>query len=174
MNPSLSSAKERAALMQELEHAMRRASSQGVIFSQAVAGHAGISSADMECMDFLIMEGRITAGRLAELTGLTTGAITGMIDRLEKAGYVRRERDESDRRKVYIATVPASVAKIGKFYEALQRAVWKNWSAYTDEELRLLLRFSGQGYETMLAATAELKAKPASEVKKGTRTPRKS
>ena len=109
MSGPLSRTKARAALMQELEHAMRRASSQGTIFSQSVADRVGVSSADMECMDFLIMEGRITAGRLAELTGLTTGAITGMVDRLEKAGYVRRERDENDRRKVYIATVPASI-----------------------------------------------------------------
>ena len=59
----------------------------------------------------------MTAGRLAELTGLTTGAITGVVDRLEKAGLVRRERDESDRRKVFIATVPENVGKIGRFYE---------------------------------------------------------
>ena len=69
--------------MQELEHAMRRASGIGAIFSQAVADYAGISSSDLECLDFLNLEGRATAGRLAEVTGLTTGAITGVIDRLE-------------------------------------------------------------------------------------------
>src|SRR5437868_735024 len=143
--------------MQELEHAMRRASGLGAIFSQAVADSAGVSSSDLECMDFLIMEGRVTAGRLAELTGLTTGAITGVVDRLERAGYVRRERDESDRRKVFITTIPANIAKIGALYEKLHRAVMKDWAAYSDQELQLLLRFAEQGYETTRAATSQLK-----------------
>ena len=83
--------------MQELEHAVRRSSAQGVLFGQTVANRVGLSSSDMECLDFLILEGRVTAGRLAEVTGLTTGAITGVVDRLEEAGLVRRERDDHDR-----------------------------------------------------------------------------
>src|SRR6266513_4273631 len=114
MKSALSRPKARAALMEELEHAMRRSSAQGVIFGQTVADSAGVSSSDLECLDFLNLEGRVTAGRLAEVTGLTTGAITGVVDRLEKAGLVRRERDADDRRKVFIATVPENVAKIGR------------------------------------------------------------
>jgi DNA-binding MarR family transcriptional regulator len=158
MKPAVSRPKARAALMEELEHAARRSSAQGVMFSQAVADCIGISSSDLECLDFLNLEGRVTAGRLAEVTGLTTGAITGVVDRLEKAGLVRRERDADDRRKVFIATVPETIAKIGRFYEHMQRAVLKDWESYTDAELKLLLRFMTQGYQTMLAATAELKA----------------
>jgi DNA-binding MarR family transcriptional regulator len=158
MKPALSRAKARAALMQELEHAVRRSSALGAIFSQTVADRAGISSSDLECLDFLNLEGRVTAGRLAEVTGLTTGAITGVVDRLEKAGLVRRERDESDRRKVFIAIVPENVAKIGRLYEHMQRAVLADWESFSDAELRLLLRFMTQGYHTMLAAIEELKA----------------
>ena len=143
--------------MLELEHAMRRSSAQGVLFGQTVANRVGLSNSDMECLDFVILEGRVTAGRLAEVTGLTTGAITGVVDRLEQAGLVRRERDDHDRRKVFIAAVPENTAKIGKFYEHLQRAMLKVWDSYSDAELRLLLRFAMQGYETMLAATEELK-----------------
>src|SRR3954470_6475303 len=102
MKRTLSSAKARAALLTELEHAVRRSSAQGVIFGQTVANVAGISGSDLECLDFLILGGQVTAGRLAEVTGLTTGAITGVVDRLAKAGLVRRERDETDRRKVFI------------------------------------------------------------------------
>jgi DNA-binding MarR family transcriptional regulator len=144
--------------MQELEHAVRRASAQGVIFGQTVADCAGISNSDMDCLDFLILEGRVTAGRLAEITGLTTGAITGVVDRLEKAGFVRRERDANDRRKVFIAPIPENIAKFGKLYEHMQRAMLKEWEAYSDAELRLLLRFATKSYQTMLTATAELKA----------------
>src|SRR5215510_5893713 len=110
MRPALSRGKARAALVRELEDAMRRSSAQGVLYGQAVANVAGISGSDLECMDFLNLEGRATAGRLAEVTGLTTGAITGVVDRLENAGYVRRERDESDRRKVFIVIVPEATA----------------------------------------------------------------
>src|SRR3981189_796686 len=99
MKPTLSRPNARAALLRELEEAMRRSSAQGVLFGQTVANVAGISGSDLECLDFLNLEGRVTAGRLAEVTGLTTGAITGVVDRLEKAGPVgpgapraRRER----------------------------------------------------------------------------------
>src|ERR1700744_4217298 len=158
MKPSLSRPKSRVALMQELEHAVRRASALGVIFGQAVAGNAGLSSSDHECLDFLNLEGRVTAGRLAEVTGLTTGAITGVVDRLEKAGYVRRARDDSDRRKVFIEIVPENIARIGRFYEHLQRSMHALWSTYSDAELKLLLRLTTQGAETMLGVVEHLKA----------------
>src|SRR3954471_23208108 len=177
MGLSLSRAKARAALMQELENALRRSSAQGVIFGQTVANTVGISGSDLECLDFVNLEGRVTAGRLAEVTGLTTGAITGVVDRLEKAGLVRRERDADDRRKVFITTVPENVAKIGRFYEHMQRAVLKDWESYTDAELKLLLRFMTQGYKTMLAATAELKTMvdaPAPKRSRATKSARTS
>jgi DNA-binding MarR family transcriptional regulator len=158
MTSALSRPKARAELLEELEHAVRRSSAQGVIFGQTVANRAGISNTDMECLDFLNLEGRVTAGRLAEVTGLTTGAITGVVDRLEKAGLVRRERDDSDRRKVFIATVPENVAKIGRLYERLHQAMLRHWETYSEAELRLLLRFATEGYQRMLAATEELKA----------------
>src|ERR1700739_3243612 len=132
MGSALSRAKARLALLKELEEAMRRTSAQGVMFGQAVADIAGVSGSDLDCMDFLNLEGRMTAGRLAELTGLTTGAITGVVDRLEKAGLVRRERDAEDRRKVFIAPVKESMVKLGQLYEPLQRAMQKQSSRYTD------------------------------------------
>ena len=157
MEIGLSRAKARAALMQELEHALRRGSAQGAIFGQTVANTVGISGSDLECLDFLNLEGRVTAGRLAEVTGLTTGAITGVIDRLEKAGLVRRERDEADRRKVFIAVVPEAAMKIGQFYVPMQQAMEKVFGGYSDAELRLLLRFANEGYKGVLAATEALK-----------------
>jgi DNA-binding MarR family transcriptional regulator len=159
MKPGLSRAKLRATLMQELEHAVRKSSAIGVIFGQTVADAVGVSSSDLECLDFLNIEGRVTAGRLAELTGLTTGAITGVVDRMEKAGLVRRERDAEDRRKVYVAIVPEALGKIARYYAPLQKAVTKDWEGYTDAELKLLLRFMTQGYDTMLDVLDGLKTK---------------
>ncbi|MGY3615727.1 DNA-binding MarR family transcriptional regulator [Bradyrhizobium sp. USDA 10063] len=153
----MSRLKPRVALMQELEEAMRRSSAQGVLYGQAVANVAGISGSDLECLDFLILEGRVTAGRLAEVTGLTTGAITGVVDRLEKAGFVRRERDEIDRRKVFIVTVPENTARIGRYYVPMQEAMHRLWSTYSEAELQLLLRFASEGYGAVLEATEKLK-----------------
>ncbi|WP_454622324.1 MarR family winged helix-turn-helix transcriptional regulator [Bradyrhizobium cenepequi] len=136
---------------------MRRSSAQGVLYGQAVANVAGISGSDLECLDFLILEGRVTAGRLAEVTGLTTGAITGVVDRLEKAGFVHRERDESDRRKVFIVTVPENVARVGRYYVPMQEAMHRLWSTYSEAELQLLLRFANEGYKAVLGATEQLK-----------------
>ena len=154
----MSRAKSRAELLTELEHAMRKSSAQGTIYASAVADSAGISSSDMDCMDFLNLEGRMTAGRLAELTGLTTGAITGVVDRMEKAGLVRRERDAEDRRKVFIVPAEESMTRLGRLYGPLQRAMEQQSSRYTDAELRLLLRYASESYQSILAATTQLKA----------------
>ncbi len=158
MRSALSRTKARAALLQELEEAMRRSSAQGVLYGQTVANVAGIANSDLECMDILYLEGRVTAGRLAEVTGLTTGAITGVVDRLEKAGLVRRERDEKDRRKVFIAVVPEAIAGLGQYYVPMQQAMEKICNGYSDEELRLLLRFANEAYKGVLAATEALKS----------------
>ena len=174
----MSRAKSRAELLQELEHAMRKASAQGTIYASAVADTVGISSSDMDCMDFLNLEGRMTAGRLAELTGLTTGAITGVVDRMEKAGLVRRERDAEDRRKVFIVPAAESMARLGRLYQPLQRAMQKQSGRYSDAELRLLLRYASESYQSVLEAITQLKAmveaqpkaKPAA-VKKQSRVP---
>ena len=127
------------------------------MFAKMVADRAGISSADMDCIDFVNVEGRMTAGRLAELTGLTTGAITGVVDRLEKAGFVRRERDESDRRKVFIVPVPEKMMQMGRPYELVKRAMAKQCEAYTDAELKFLIRYGTEAYQSMLDATTQLR-----------------
>jgi DNA-binding MarR family transcriptional regulator len=111
----------------------------------------------MDCIDFVNVEGRMTAGRLAELTGLTTGAITGVVDRLEKAGFVRRERDESDRRKVFIVPVPEKMMQMGRPYELVKRAMAKQCEAYTDAELKFLIRYGTESYQSMLEATTQLR-----------------
>jgi DNA-binding MarR family transcriptional regulator len=162
----LSRGKTRAALMQELEEAMRRSSAQGVLFGQTVANAIGISGSDLDCLDFVNLEGRVTAGRLAEVTGLTSGAITGVVDRLEKAGLVRRERDEVDRRKVFIVVVSENAAKIGRFYVPMQQAMHKLWNTYSDAELQLLLRFAKEGYKAALQATEVLSTLVNDGVKK--------
>src|SRR5258708_23568286 len=98
--------KRRRELEAALNAAMRDVSGQGVLYSQAVAGRLGMNSTDLECLDH-ISRGPVTAGRLAQLTGLTTGAITGVIDRLEPPRPSRPERDAAGPRKTLGRQLPA-------------------------------------------------------------------
>src|SRR5216117_433660 len=91
---------------------LRRVNVQGSFFGQTVAIRFGLSESDIETLEALIDMGASTAGRLAELTGLTSGAVTRVIDRLEQAGYVRRVTDPADRRRVVVEVVPEKVAAV--------------------------------------------------------------
>jgi DNA-binding MarR family transcriptional regulator len=75
-------------------------------FDQAVADHLGMNRTDMRCVDLIDQAGGMTAGELARAAGLTTGAVTAVIDRLERAGVARRVPDPADRRRVRIETTP--------------------------------------------------------------------
>ncbi|MCU1663722.1 MAG: hypothetical protein QOI36_6135 [Pseudonocardiales bacterium] len=87
-----------------------------VLHNQAVAQRVGLGGSDSQFLSLLGIHGPLTPGRLAELTGLTTGTVTGVIDRLERAGYARRERDVSDRRKVLVTPVPEAMASLTEHY----------------------------------------------------------
>jgi DNA-binding MarR family transcriptional regulator len=133
---------ERVEVLGALNQQMRILSALSVLFSQAIATRVGMNSTDMEAGDILNMTGPITAGRLAELTGLSTGAITGVIDRLEQAGYVRREKDPNDRRRVVIQPVlEKSETEIGPLYESMRRAMAELCARYSDQELAIVLDF---------------------------------
>lgn len=99
---------------------LRRVNLQGSLFGQTVAVRFGLSESDIEALEVLIDSGAATAGRLSDLMGLTTGAVTRVIDRLEQAGYVRRVPDPTDRRRVIVELVPermtaveAAMARVG-------------------------------------------------------------
>jgi DNA-binding MarR family transcriptional regulator len=120
-----------------------------------------------------VLRGPITAGGLAEATGLTTGAITGVIDRLERAGFARRERDPEDRRKVLVRAEPVVNQRVVPLFEPMQRAAMTALAPYRDGELALLLDFFTRVRETALAAMAELRAGAAPEVGSPTATKRR-
>jgi DNA-binding MarR family transcriptional regulator len=135
----------RARALAELDREIRLMGARSVMLSQAVASRLGLSPADLETLDLLSTNGPLTAGRLAELTGLTTGAITGMVDRLEEAGLVRRERDTEDRRRVIVHLVPDRGRAIARLYEPLARAMAELNGRYTAEQLALMLDYTRRG-----------------------------
>jgi DNA-binding MarR family transcriptional regulator len=102
-----------------------RLSTATVLFHAAIADRLEIGATDVKCYSILRQTGPITAGELAERTGLTTGAITGVIDRLERADLARRARDPQDRRRIVLELVhnPAREREIGALYEPLGRKI---------------------------------------------------
>jgi DNA-binding MarR family transcriptional regulator len=87
-----------------------------VLHNATVAQQVGLGSSDSQFLTLLDVHGPLTAGRLAELSGLTTGTVTGVVDRLEAAGFVRRERDPADRRRVVVTPRPEGKARLSEHY----------------------------------------------------------
>ena len=102
------------ALVGRLMLAMRRSSAAGVLHGQAIARKVGVNSSDLECLDLILLNGPSTAGEIARRTGLTSGAVTGLIDRLERLGLVERAADPDDRRKVLVRVREDKIAPIAR------------------------------------------------------------
>jgi DNA-binding MarR family transcriptional regulator len=131
---------EREQAIAEFMRAGRESSRLSVMFRHVVAARLGLTVTDMECVDFLMDTGSATAGQLAEQTNLTTGAITSMIRRLEKAGYVTAERDPADRRRVIVTLVPERLEEGTRLYASFGKATNEVISRYSAKELHLLAR----------------------------------
>ncbi len=140
---SSSSQEKRAALLGELAREHRQFNGLGASFFRAAAGRIGMTVTDMQVIDILESTGPTTAGQLADLTGLTTGAITGMLNRLEEAGLVRRERDPNDGRRVIVrlATGKDEMRELGPIFASLGKGWDDMASHYDDEQIAFLLEF---------------------------------
>lgn len=115
-------------------------STQTVFLHQAIAQSVGLNATDTKCIELILRDpqGSVTAGWLSERTGLTTGAITHILDRLEKGGYIERVRDTQDRRKVMVRIRPESMAPLVPKFEAHGRAYSKLADQYSDSELEII------------------------------------
>lgn len=137
-------------------------STRSVLLHAAIADKLGLNPSDHKCADVLREQpGPITAGRLAELTGLTSGAITGVLDRLERAGFVARDRDPDDRRRVVIRCTPERAPDVRPLFMPLRDGMIAFCRRYTDSELRLILDFmqsSERVVRTHMAGLAKLGA----------------
>jgi len=118
----------------------RELSTTSIFFHQAIATKLGINVTDTRCFELMsrYAQGPLTAGDIARHAGLTTGAVTGILDRLEKAGLVERFRDASDRRKVFVRPCMEALQRVGRLYQGLAAASLKHASRYSTKELELI------------------------------------
>jgi DNA-binding MarR family transcriptional regulator len=128
-------------LFEELLIEVRRSQGATDRFDEAVADAVGLNRTDMRCLDVLDREGPVPAGRLAKATGLTSGAITTVVDRLERAGYARRVRDLADRRRVLVEVTPLAGERVSRFYRPHLALSERLYHRYTREQMELLLEF---------------------------------
>jgi DNA-binding Lrp family transcriptional regulator len=136
---------ERASLVMAFAAAVRQTGSLMHLMSQAAADKIGINATDLNCLNILSFSGQMTAGELAKATGLTTASITGVVDRLEDVGFVRRERDAADRRRVVISLNTQDVLRnVAPVFGPMMGAWSRLAGRYTDDELALIVGFYDQ------------------------------
>ncbi|MFL5750956.1 MAG: MarR family winged helix-turn-helix transcriptional regulator [Chloroflexota bacterium] len=139
---------------------LRRVNIQGSFLGQSVAIRFGLSESDIETLEQLIDMGATTAGRLSEITGLTSGAVTRVIDRLEQAGYVRRVPDPADRRRVIVEVVPEKTASIRSTLDGVSNASAAEIGRYTDAQLALIADFLTRMEQVARDETVTLRESP--------------
>jgi DNA-binding MarR family transcriptional regulator len=150
-------------LIDELGREFRVNGNQEHAFDNLAAERLGVNRTDLNCLDIIQRVGSVTAGQLAAESGLTTGAVTAVLDRLERAGYVRRVRDDVDRRRVMVEVTPR--------FQELAWEVWgpmkDDWDAlmrkHTNDELEFLLGFMRESTNLSLRHIERLREEKGAE-----------
>lgn len=129
-------------LIQDVAEAGAELGRATIFFHEAMAEKFNLNSTDMKCMRFILKSDKpILAGDLAKHTGLTTGAVTGILDRLEKEKMISRFRDKADKRKVLVQASKDMAKKLSATYLPFSKLVSKVIQEFTDEELQIILRY---------------------------------
>jgi MarR family transcriptional regulator, organic hydroperoxide resistance regulator len=131
----------------------RRMGSMATLHNHAVADAIDVHPTDQECLDLLDWAEPLTAGEIARHLGLSTGAVTGLIDRLEAGRWVRRERDPGDRRRVLVRTSRERATELWRLYRPLAEAIDAYRDALDTRELAVVVEFLEFANVTIAAAT---------------------
>jgi DNA-binding MarR family transcriptional regulator len=142
MSDDVAEQAERRQLAEDFVLALRRTGAVMQLLTQAAADRIGINSTDLNCLNVLALTGTMTAGELAKTVGLTTASITGVLDRLEEGGFVSRERDATDRRRVIIRlNFSRSMRDVAPVFAPMLAAFRASTAQRTNDELRLIIAF---------------------------------
>jgi DNA-binding MarR family transcriptional regulator len=152
---------ERRLLAMSFALAVRKTGSLMNLMSQAAADRVGINATDLGCLNILSFSGSMTAGELARATGLTTASITGVVDRLEAAGFVSRQRDPADRRRVVVTiAMDKAVSEVSTLFAPMVVEWQELVAGYSDDQLRLIVEFYGQMEQVIRKHLARLREQP--------------
>src|ERR1700679_941067 len=136
---------ERAELAASFGAAVRKTGALMQLMNQAAADRIGINATDLNCLNILSFSGQLTAGELARATGLTTAPITGGVARREDAGFVRRERDATDRRRVVVhLDLDKALRDVAPVFLPMIQEFQRLGADYSEDELRLIVAFYGR------------------------------
>ena len=127
-----------------------------VLFHEAIGQRLGLSAVEHKALDLITRHGPLTAGALAEHTGLTSGAVTGLVDRLERAGYVRRAPDPADRRRILIAAVPDRRPDLTVVFAELGQEMAGFLARYDERELAAIADWIANTIRALQAQTRRL------------------
>lgn len=133
--------KTRIQIVKDLDWRLRTFTTSAVLAANSIAQKVGMGANELKCAEFLVRMGPMSAGKLAELAGLTTGAITGIVDRLEKAGWAKRVADPNDRRRVIIHPGPQETETVDGLYNSYMDSLTKLLASYSNSELVLITEF---------------------------------
>jgi DNA-binding MarR family transcriptional regulator len=128
-------------LIHQVIHLARDHQAANDAFDEVAYQKLGINRTDGRCLDIVQNFGPMTAGRLAELSGLTTAAVTSVLDRLEKAGYARRVRDENDRRQVIVELTPLLAERGAQIWGPLGEDATVEIGKLSIDQLKLVMEF---------------------------------
>jgi len=137
---------DRERFLERLWDLGRQVSTQTVFLHQAIAQRVGLNATDTKCVDLILRgpaEG-VTAGWLSDQAGLTTGAITHILDRLERRRFVKRVRDTKDRRRVFVRVRMESLAPVAPLYERIGRAYMRLAEQYSNQQLGVICDYMEQ------------------------------
>lgn len=138
-------------LLQQLSEELQTLGTETLLFHDTLASSLGLHLTDHKCLGILAKVGPLSAGELAKYTGLTNGAVTFMIDRLEKKKMVKRQRDTNDRRRVIIMPIESPLNTLLKqHFSRLDRAMNATLGTYTEQELRIILGFAHKSRATLI------------------------
>ena len=150
------STEERAALVRELDTGGRALATAAVLFHTAVAALSGLSASDQRALDLIERFGPLTAGDLAERSGLAPASITGLLSRLERKGLARRVPNPNDRRSVLVELVYDGMAVMGPHFLELQRSLHQLYDTFDETELAAIGRFLREAAQIQQDAAARL------------------
>src|SRR5215207_1042222 len=134
-------AESRDDVLSEVAEELRLSGVTNDIADQVVADYLGLNRTDARCLDIIERLDGVSAGRLASEAGLSTGAVTTVLDRLERAGYARRVADAADRRRVLVELTPGARKLLRDLFAPLAEATMRQLEGYTTDEVGLVRDF---------------------------------